>query len=143
MLNIIEQLSFIYLHLETWHKNKLSEVEANLYHERLLLQGNILTYVREGVLVGYLEFYRINFEQLGRVCCELQLQDTENLIDGNIALVNRMWIREDYRFTEVFNMLVAMFITKNKDAKHYITLQHHKKHKSLQNFYRKDWVRNI
>ena len=141
-MNTIKQLTKIYLEKEFWHNSKLSEEEANEYHERLILNGNILTYIVKGELIGYLEFYRITTEQFGRVCCNLQLSHEEDLLNGNIALVNRMWIKEENRHSHVFDMLVAMFIARNKDAEHYVTLQHHKRHKSLQTFYRKDWVRN-
>lgn len=142
MLNIIEQLTFIYENIETWHKIKMSEHEANLYHERLLTQGNILTYVREGLLKGYIEYYRINYEQLGRICCNLQLDHSENILSGKIALINRMYIDPQYRNGEAFDMLSAIFLVKNKDADYFATFQEHKKHKPYQIYTREEILKH-
>lgn len=140
-MTIIAQLTRIYNEKETYHKTRLSEQEANEYHKKMLDMRQILTYVVDGELIGYLEFYRITFEQFGRICCEQQLSNTEDLSSGPIAFINRMYIKEEHRRSELFMNLVNEFIERNIDADHYATLQHHKKHKSLQVFYRKDWVK--
>lgn len=78
---------------EPWHKHKLSEQEANEYHERLLMQGNIITIIKDNELKGYLEIWKINYEQLGRIMCGLPVYALEeNITDGNIAFVNNGWI---------------------------------------------------
>lgn len=141
MNNIIEQLTFNYIHNENWHKNKLSEIEANKYHERLLMQGNIITYVIDGELKGYLEFYRINYEQLGRIVCGLALNHTEDLLTGNIAFINRMWVKQELRNTSVFNIIGNEFLSKNHNAHIFATMQHHKHHKPFQIYTREELIR--
>lgn len=140
-MNIIEQLTNIYLNKEFWHKNKLSESEANLYHERLLMQGNIITYIRDNELLGYLEYYRINFEQLGRIMCNYTLAHNEDLLSGNIAFINRMWIREDYRNSIPYITLSKEFLIKNKDANMFVAIQNHKKHKPFQIYSRDELLK--
>jgi hypothetical protein len=116
---LAEQLTFIYQHVETWHKKKLSNAEANLYHERLLMQGNIVTIVEDGVLKGYIEIWRINYEQLGRLMCgETIFAFDENITDGNIAYVNNGWIAEDYRNIDMARKLEKKFMEKFKDCKY-------------------------
>jgi hypothetical protein len=141
MPNIAEQLTFVYLNLENWHKVKLNKEESNKYHERLLMQGNIITYVTDGVLEGYLEFYRINYEQLGRILCDIQLGDNEDLLTGNIAFINRMWIKEEFRNTRIFNTLGALFLERNKDAHIFATIQQHKHHKPFQVYTRDELIK--
>ena len=139
---IAEQLTYIYLNCETWHKTKLSEHEANLYHERLLMQGNILTYVREGVLLGYLEYWRINTEQLGRIICNIPiLTDIEDINNGPIAYINSMYIDPDYRNGEAFEMLGTMFLVKNRDAKVFVACRNLKHNKPVQVYSRADLIR--
>ena len=140
-MTIIEQLTKIYHEKEFWHKKKLPVEEINNYHEKMMNMRQILTYIVDGELIGYLEFYRITFEQFGRICCNEQLSDTEDLSSGPVAFINRMYIKEEHRRSDLFMELVNQFIERNINAEHYATLQHHKKHKSLQVFYRKDWVK--
>lgn len=139
---IPEQLTFIYLNLETWHRNKLSEAEANAYHERLLVQGNILTYVQDGILLGYLEYWRITPEQLGRIIINQPiLTDVEDILTGPIAYVNNMFILEHARGGEAFNVLGSMFLSKNKDADTFVACRNLKHHKPVQVYSRSDLIR--
>lgn len=140
-MNIAQQLTEVYLTKEFWHKNKLSQEEADKYHERLLMQGNIITHITDGVLEGYLEFYRINYDQLGRIMCDIQLNHTEDLLTGNIAFINRMWINPMLRNTEVFGLLGNIFLNRNKDAHIFATFQNHKKHKPFQKYTREELIR--
>lgn len=135
---IPEQLTFIYLNQETWHKKKLSEAEANIYHERLLLQGNIITYGKDNVLVGYIEFWRINADQLGRIIIgDPILTDVEDIVSGPIAYINNMFVLEESRRGEAFEMLGSMFLAKNSDAEVFVACRNLKHHKPVQ-VYKKD-----
>lgn len=139
---IPEQITFIYLNLETWHKHKLPEAEANAYHERLLLSGNILTYVIDGMLIGYVEYWRINTEQLGRIIIgQPILTDTEDINSGPIAYINNMFILEDHRGGEVFEVLASMFLVKNSDAETFVACRNLKHHKPVQVYTRADLIR--
>lgn len=136
---IIEQLTNIYLTRETWHANKLSEEQANEYHERLLVQGNILTYVESGELKGYIEYWRLDFEQWGRLVCGVPVYAfDENITDGEIAYINNMWVAED---SKAFDMLVAMFLTKNQDAEFFTAFRRTKKHQPVLVYDRNDFLK--
>ena len=108
---IAQALTKIYLEKETYHKNFLSVEDANKYHERLLMQGNIITIVENDELVGYIEVWRINYEQLGRLMCGKTIfAFDENITDGNIAYVNNGWIDEGYQNTEISKKLEIKFL---------------------------------
>lgn len=115
-MTIAQQLTRCYIEKETWHKNRLSEQEANLYHERLLTQGNILTIVENEELVAYIEVWRVNFEQLGRlVCGEAVYAFDENIVDGEIAYVNNGWVKEN---SKVAKVLESNFLERFKTCKY-------------------------
>jgi hypothetical protein len=139
---IAEQLTYIYLTQECWHRNKLTEEQANEYHERLLMQGNILTSVIDGELKGYVEYWRINTEQLGRIIIgQPILTDTEDIVSGQIAYINNMWIEESYRNGIVFDMLATMFLVKNQDAEFFCAIRRLKHNKPFQVYSRQDLIK--
>lgn len=117
-MNIIEQLTYIYHNFEGWHKNKLSKEDSNKYHERLLMQGNILTIIEGGELKAYLEIWKINYEQLGRLLCGLPFYVfDEDIIGGEIAYVSNGWVSDNYNNTDAHKVLMGEFINKFKDCK--------------------------
>ncbi len=141
-MNISKQLTHIYLNQEDWHRFKLPEEEANQYHERLLMQGNIITYVENDELLGYLEFWRINFEQFGRLVCDVPiLTDVEDITTGNIAYINNMWITPDKRNGHVFAILGESFLYQNKDAKFFATFRRQKYSYPLKVYSREDLIK--
>lgn len=135
---IVESLTDTYLNKENWHKNKLSKEQSDEYHERLLVQGNILTYIKDGELVGYLEFWRINTEQLGRIVCGIPVYtDEEDILSGNISFINNMWINPDNRHSNVFEVLACMFLSRNKDSEYFVAMRRLKHSHPIQ-VYRRD-----
>lgn len=141
-MSISKQLTHIYLTQEKWHKNKLTVEQSNEYHERLLVQGNIITYVVAGIVVGYLEYWRINTEQLGRIIIgQPILTDKEDILNGPIAYVNNMYIDVNYRKGEAFEMLANMFLVKNKDAQVFVACRNLKHHKPVQVYSRADLIK--
>ncbi len=112
---IIEQLTNIYYEKENWHKDKLSKEDANKYHERLLMQGNILTVVKDNELKGYIEVWCINYEQLGRIMCGIPIYAfQENITDGEIAYVTNGWVDND---KVVSKQLMRKFIDRFKSCR--------------------------
>ncbi len=139
---IPEQITFIYQNLELWHKNKLSEADSNIYHERLLLNGNIITYVEGDRLLGYVEFWRISAEQLGRIIVGDPIEtDVEDITSGPICYINNMFILEDYRGGAAFEMLATMFLMKNRDASVFVACRNLKHNKPVQVYSRNDLIR--
>ena len=131
-MNTIEQITLIYENIMPKCPIMLSYSEALQYFERLMMNGNIITFIKDGELLGFIEFWRINFLQFGRICCNITLAHDENLLDGNICLITRMYIRPDDRNGHTFLHLGSQLLEKNKDVDFYAAMQMHKKHKPLQ-----------
>ncbi len=143
-MSIIDQLTRIYEKLEWWHRQKLSTEDANDYHERLLLNGNILTYVVDGELVGYLEFWLISYEQFGRLVCGKNIAtDTEDILGGNIALINNMWVDENHRSGAAFEILAAQFLSRCKTAEFYVAFRRVKRHQPIQVYTRDEIMKHF
>lgn len=143
-MSIIKQLTAVYHNLEWWHKQKLSTEDSDAYHERLLLNGNILTYVVKGELIGYLEFWLISHEQFGRLVCGQSIAtDAENILDGNIALINNMWISEDHRSGAAFEILAAQFLSRCKTAEFYVAFRRVKRHQPIQVYTRSEIMKHF
>lgn len=141
---IIDQLTDIALTKEPWRKIPLTREQLNEYHERLMINGNILTYIKGGILLGYLEFWLIDYSQFGRLVCNQPIMtDKENLLDGNIALINNMWISEEDRNGDAFEMLSAMFLTRCKQADFYVAFRRVKRHQPIQVYTRDEIMKHF
>lgn len=121
---------------------KIHGQEALDYFERLIMNGNIITYIQDGELLGFLEFWRISYEQWGRICCYISLAHDEDLLSGNICLIANMWIKPDLRNGETFLHLGRTFLEKNKDATHFAAQQHQKVHKRFQIYTREEVLKH-
>ena len=117
--SILDQLWEFYQE-EKYHKNRIDKVEADKYHDKLIRTGNILTVSEGNILCGYVEIWRLNYEQLGRIICgewfSAYLEDVQH---GNIAWVGNTYIRPEYRKGEVYNMLKDRFREVTKDCRYY------------------------
>lgn len=139
---IIDEIVNIYENKLPKMSLMLSHEEALEYFERLMINGNILTYIKDGELLGFCEFWRINESQFGRLCLNMTLTHDEDLLNGNVALITRMYITPDNRNSEVFMILASMFLSRNKDCTHYAAMQFKKKHKPLQVYTREEILRH-
>ena len=107
--------------METWHKKKLDEANATDYFTVLLERGNIITISQDNLLLGYVEFWRLNYGQFGRiVCCEEFSAIQEDVQTGNIAYVANTFIRKEYRKGEVYKMLRDRFFEANKACDYFV-----------------------
>jgi hypothetical protein len=141
--SIITQLNEIYL-LETWHKERLSQIEAWKYHDKLLLQGNIITLSDGDILCGYVEQWRISFEQFGRIICGEPFSAMhENVQNGQIAYVANTYIRPEYRNGRVYKMLRDRFFEFNKECTHFCGIARRKKSAPVKVFKREQVLERI
>ena len=129
-MTITEQLTEIYLTKEWWvtPEEKLPVEVAHLYYDKLYKQGNIITCEKDGVLLGYVEVWKINFEQFGRIICHAQFcADAENIIDGKIAYVANVWIEPQLRSSWVTKILKIKFFKFASDCDYFCGMATRKK----------------
>jgi len=109
---IPEQLVEIYLNKEWWvrEEDKLPYNTALRYYTKLYNQGNILVCEINEEVVGYVEFWKINFEQFGRIICHAKFcGDGEDIQNGNLAYVANVWIAPEHRNSWVTKKLKIDF----------------------------------
>lgn len=141
---IPEQLVDIYLHKEWWVKeeDKLSFEVALRYYTKLYNQGNILTCEIGDEIVGYLEFWKINFEQFGRIICHASFcGDGEDIQNGNIGYVANVWIDEKHRNSWVTKFLKIKFYENTHMCEYYCGMATRKKTQPVKVF-RKDSLKS-
>lgn len=117
---VVDELVRIYLNEENWHEKKLSYLEAYRYHLHLLKTGNIIYFEEMNEILGYCEFWKINFEQFGRLVCHAPFSAfLEDVQTGNICWVANVWIRKDVRRSDVFDFLKKQFYFLNRDCEYF------------------------
>lgn len=141
-MSIVKELTNLYLNVLPKNTIMLPYDEALAYYERLLMNGNVITYVKDGELLGYIEFWRLDFSQWGRICANMTLAHEENLTEGPVCLIVSMWIKQDLRNGETFLFLGRSFLEHNKDAEHFAAQQVQKKHKPLQVYSREEVLKH-
>ena len=119
--SIVGQLVDSYYKNEYWHKHKLAMEEAIKYHDRLLDTGNIIYYEENDELLGYAEFWRVNYEQWGRIVCGEHFSAyLENVQDGNICYVANIWIKPEARRSHTIKVLKLMFFKLNSHCDYFV-----------------------
>ena len=116
--SVILQLIDIYYFKETWHKNKLPVKQAFIHFETAFFRENLIVSVdNKGNVLGYMEYWRINYEQLGRLLCKDDfLYDLEDTSSGNICYFANTWIDPRERKDEVFRQMKHLFFVNNKNC---------------------------
>lgn len=118
---MIDKLIRVYLEEEHWHGNKLSEADAARYFETLIAKDRLIVHLEEGNIAGYVEWWRINFEQFGRLICHepffIELEDIET---GPICYVANIWIDPKWRRSHVLGCLKEGFFRENESAKFFV-----------------------
>lgn len=139
---IIEQLNDFYFENETWHQKKLSRIEAYKYHAQLLSTGNIITVTSDNILCGYVELWKVNFEQWGRIVCGEPFSAVcEDVQTGWIAVVGNTYISPDYRDSSVAKQLRDRFFEVTKECRFFVGEAKRKKAGYIKVFKKEDIMR--
>lgn len=116
---LVQQLVDIYYE-EEWHKERLSRQEAFKYHDKLLSSGNIITVSDRNILCGYVEYWRLTYEQFGRIISREPFSAMhEDVQTGQVAYVANTYIKTEYRRTTCSTQLRDRFFEINQGCTHY------------------------
>lgn len=137
-MSLVEQLVEIYYE-EYWHKEYLSRPLAYEYHDKLLSSGNIITVSDGDNLCGYVEYWRLTYEQFGRIICGEPFSAMhEDVQTGQIAYVANTFIRKEFRRSSTWLLLKDRFIEINKECTHFCGHARRKKSEPVKVFKREE-----
>lgn len=122
-MDIIKQLNEFYYKYDRFQGEELlNEKDITHYHETALEKGTIAIALSEsGKLLGYVEMWRISFEQFGRIlCCAPFSIYSEDLEHGNICLVRNVTIHPEWRRSWVLPFLRNELFIRNIDAEYFV-----------------------
>lgn len=110
----------VYYHTP-WQQNLLPLPEALRYFTHLLNKGNIIYQQdSEGNVIGFLEFYKINYDQFRKLAENKSFPVLEeNISDGPICWVSDLWIDEKYRLNSVGKNLKARLFNAAKSCEYF------------------------
>ncbi len=87
-----------YYKKEDWHDTRLTHKQAAIYFSRAIATKNIVFEQVDGKIVGYLEIWRLDKDQLARIINDDNIDVlNENLTRGEFVFVNNMYVDEQYR----------------------------------------------
>ena len=142
-IEILNQLWDIY-QKESWHKTRLNRTEFDKYTEKLINDSNIIYYEKDGVILGYVEFWRINYEQFGRLICNAPFSAyLENVKDGNICYVANVFILEEHRQSSVVKILKYKFLANNNHCEYFVGEALRKKTQPVKVFNRIEFLERL
>ena len=118
--DILSTMTHAHYNDMSYIKDKTPVELLKQYNLKMLRQGNVLCYLDGQKLTAYLEFWRINFEQLGRIVCGEFYADEENINNGPIAYVANVWIDKKYRGTNVGKELKLQFLNTCFTSKYFV-----------------------
>ena len=122
MSSIVEQLGRIYYTLGYEGTRALTELEIDRYYSLMIRHGRINIYLEGDTVIGFIESWRLNHEQLGKVLCWDNFNALEeDVTTGKIAYISDIWVDKEHRNKGIVKMLIAMFARANKDAEYFIS----------------------
>ena len=141
---IVEQLVDIAREYETSYKGVHSYTHDYNYHNAMLAKGAIITYLVDGVVLGYFEVWRINYHQFGRLICHDNWnQLDEDITTGNLAYVANTWIHPDFRQGAVYKVLRNRFFAMCNKCEYYCGSALRKRTQPIKVFKVKDLVNKL
>lgn len=111
--NLPLELAFIRAKYEPWRETASIEEHVD-YFKHLLSKGLIVTHEVDGELIGYIEFWRMSYEEFGKYILSEEI--TFDCLNGPVCYVANTCIKPEFRETDAFNFLAEQVFELNDDA---------------------------
>lgn len=117
----------------------LTDEELASYFELVNNRGNLIVERDEmGNIVGFCEFWKIDYEQLGRIIVHGLIDAREeNTTNGTLAFVANVAVHPDYQKKGIFEAMKVKFFMYNFNCTHFCGDSHRKKHHQTFNIYKR------
>ena len=120
-INLIEQL--IELSKYDFLREELTEKFLEIYFEKIIKKNRLILDIQNklNTLIGYIEYWNINFEQLGRLLCKEKFNIfEENITDGLICYVANVTVHPNYRFSNSINRMKKRLFELNNYSQYFV-----------------------
>lgn len=119
---LVGQLVEFYYVYDQFQEPRIPEPELRNTLFVLLQKNRILVCVEGDQLLGYVECWRVNFEQLGRLMCHVKPFDVglEDIEHGNICYINNTTIHPEYRRSWVARYLRTLVFDTNRECEFFL-----------------------
>ena len=119
---MVNELTRVYLNeYKQEDKGKVSQEQQRKYFSYVLEQHRIHTYGTHDNLLGYLESWRLDFQQWGRLVCSAPFNIyEEDITKGEVCYLPNIWIHPDYRRSSIFKQFKRDFFRSNLDAEYFV-----------------------
>lgn len=122
---------------------KMTDAELVQFYNVLIDKDRLVTFDDGEKLLGYVESWRINFEQFGRILCGCRWAIAEEDINtGNICFIANTTIDPEARFSEVYRAMARQIFAKNKECEFFAGQARRKKHSPVKVFKRLEFIKN-
>lgn len=140
LMTLGEKLAEFYLSYDVVDGQKMCREDAVKYFETVYSKGRILYETdNDGNLLGYIDSWRLTFEQFGKFICERKLDvDKEDINHGSVIYLSSITIHPDYRNTEIITLLRNKFFMQNFTGEYFIGHAIRKRHQPIMVHKRKD-----
>ena len=116
-MEIVEQLVHIYKTEDYYQRGNLTDLEIRRYYSKMIAHGRIQLYMETCNVVGFIESWRLNYEQLGRVVCWHDFSALEEDVNnGDILYISDIYVAPHKRGNGIVKILMEMLENSNRDA---------------------------
>ena len=120
-LDILSELKRFYKTIDIQSEHPMSDEQIDIYHQYIIDKKAIRFIATEERLVAYVVFYKINYEQFGRLVCQLPFSAlSEDIVSGNICYCMDVTIDPEFRNTEVMKLLKNLFFEAACGCEHFV-----------------------
>ena len=125
MIDLIKQLIHFSCNYD-FIKEDLTEDFLKNYFIELLYRDRLIIDFSDK-LIGYIEYWNINFEQLGRLMCIESFNIFEEDIEsGHICYVSNITVHPNYRLTDSLNRMKQDLFKRNENCKYFTGVRNKK-----------------
>lgn len=119
---LLDELTRFYHEIDVQVENPMTSTEQIQRYHSWLIEKDLIRYVMPGCrLFAYISYYRLSFEQLGRMVAHEDIDCyNEDLEHGPICWVTDVTISEEGKLNGAAKELKRLFFEKNYDAKYFI-----------------------